>query len=173
MRGRLVFPFLAQFYCLQRSQDDPAPGTNVALDPDFKEPVLVDRDGDGIGERHRRECPPVLVPCQVEPGTFEQIRLLPSGRAPDSRLDLVLHYRDLERLDLVDATNGLSLIRPGDRLGGIFDLAENPVQLVRDPPGLFVSETRPAGFGLGLGRPGRNLLMVTFAARAVAAGGVE
>lgn len=169
VRGRLLYPFLAQLCCLERGTG--ATPTQPMFDPDFKEPILVDRDGDGVGERERAELPPVLVPCQVEPGTFEQMRISPSGRTPRSSLDLVFHFRDLERLELVDAATGLSLIQAGDRLGGIYDQDERLVQLVRNPPGLFVTETRPAGFGLGLRRPSRNLLMVSFSDRAVGAPG--
>jgi hypothetical protein len=138
------------------------------MDPDFREPIGLDADGDGIGEVVRRELPPVFVPCQVEPQTFEQLRMLPSGRAPRTTLDLVLHFRDLERLGLVDQ-DGRARIGPGDRLAGIFTMHGEPVLAVQTPPGLFVTEARPAGFGLGAGRPRRNLLLVTFSDRAAGA----
>jgi hypothetical protein len=44
------------------------------------------------------------------------------------------------------------------------------VQSVRTPPGLYVTEARPSGFGLNMTRPQRNLLMVTFEDRQPAAG---
>ena len=40
---------------------------------------------------------------------------------------------------------------------------------VQTPPGLFVTEARPTGFGLGLGRARRNLLLLTFSDRAAGA----
>ena len=62
----------------------------------------------------------------------------------------------------VDAASGDALIRPGDRLAAIRDLCGDLVQEVRTPPGLFVTESRPIGFGLNMARPRRNLLLVTF-----------
>ena len=58
----------------------------------------------------------------------------------------------------------------GDRLGGLYDKAGDLVQAVRTPPGLYVTEARPSGFGLNMARPRRNLLMVTFEDRQPAAG---
>ena len=170
MRGRLVYTFLAEVYRLDsRSMatvDPDGPGPlSGGYDPDFKESVLVDRDGDGIGERVRAEHPPVRVPCQVDTRTFEELRMLASGNAPRSQLDLVFHFKDLERLGLVDAASGDALIRPGDRLAAIYDKAGALVQAVRTPPGLYVTEARPIGFGLGLSRPRRNLLVATFEPR--------
>ena len=43
------------------------------------------------------------------------------------------------------------------------------MQRLRTPPGLYVTEARPIGFGLFRPRPQRNLLLVTFEPRRVAA----
>ena len=168
MRGRLIFPFLAEIHRLDTramAEGVPALGLGPAYDDDFKEPVLVDGDGDGVGEPFRRELPPVRVPCQVEPEAFESLRMTSSGNAPRSRLELVFHFRDLERLGLVDAASGEALVRPSDRLGALYDLEGDHVQTVRTPPGLYVTEARPIGFGLARRRPRRNLLLVAFADR--------
>jgi hypothetical protein len=138
------------------------------MDPDFREPVALDLDEDGVGETTRSELPPVRIPCQVEPQTFEQLRMLPSGRAPRTSLDLVMLFRDLARIGLVDE-QGRADIGPGDRLSGIYTLLGELVLPVLTPPGLYVTEARPAGFGLGLGRARRNLLLVTFSDRALGA----
>lgn len=122
----------------------------------------MDVDNDGIGERIRIEHPPVRIPCQVEPKSFEELRMLGSGNSPRSLIDLIFHFRDLEQLDLVDAASGDALLRPGDRLGGIYDLCGDLIQTIRTPPGLYITESRPIGFGLNLMKPSRNLLMVTF-----------
>ncbi len=47
----------------------------------------------------------------------------------------------------------------------IYDLAGNLVQAIRTPPGLYVTEARPIGFGLYRAKPSRNLLLVTFSDR--------
>jgi hypothetical protein len=175
MRGRLIFPFLAELFRLDTQAmagpvgvgpDPEAPG----YDPDFKEPVAVDTDDDGVGERVRREHPAVRVPCQVDTKVFEELRVFASGNAPRSRIDLVLHFKDLERLGLVDAATGDALLRPGDRLGALYDKTGALVQAVRTPPGLYVTEARPIGFGLDRARPRRNLLTVAFEDRQPAAG---
>ena len=80
---------------------------------------------------------------------------------------------DLERLGLVDSTTGDALVRPNDRLAGLYDLGGLLVQAVRTPPGLYVVQAQPRGFGLGRGRPRRNLLLVTFEARQLAPARVE
>ncbi|MDP1826649.1 MAG: hypothetical protein Q8L48_25485 [Archangium sp.] len=162
MRGRLIFPFLAELYRLDTiAMATQPPG----YDDDFKEPALLDSDGDGVGDAFRREHPPVRVPCQVEPETLDALRMTPSGNTPQSSIDLVFHFRDLERLALVDATTGEALIRTSDRLGGLFDTEGQLVWAVRTPPGLYVTEARHAGFGLFRRRPRRNLLMVSFTDR--------
>jgi hypothetical protein len=159
MRGRLIFRFLAELDRLDTgAMATQAPG----YDDDFKEPSLLDTDGDGAGEPYRREHPPVRVPCQVEPQTIEALRMTATGNTPESSLNLVFHFQDLERLELVDARTGEALIRPGDRLGGLFDSEGNAIWIVRTPPGLYVTEARPAGFGLFRRKPRRNLLVVSF-----------
>ena len=167
MRGRLIFKFLAELYRLDtagtatRDPDGAGPLT-VGYDPDFKESVLVDSDDDGIGERLRAESPPVRVPCQVDTKAIEELRMLASGNAPRATVDLVFHFKNLEKLGLVDAATDDALIRPGDRLSGIYDLCGALIQAVRTPPGLYVTKTAPFGFGLNLRKPSRNLLLVTF-----------
>lgn len=159
MRGRLIFPFLAELHRLDPlAMSTQPPG----YDDDFKEPALFDSDGDGVGDSFRREHPPVRVPCQVETESLNALRMTPSGNTPQSSLDLVFHFRDLERLGLVDVPSGEALIRPSDRLGALFDGDGELVWAVRTPPGLYVTEARHAGFGLFRRRPRRNLLVVTF-----------
>jgi len=167
MRGRLIFPFLAELHRLDTAgtaQADPG------YDPDFKELAAVDRNDDGVGEALRGEHPPVRVPCQVESKTFEELRMFAAGNSPRSRVELTFHFGDLERLGLVHTATGEALIRPGDRLGALFDRAERLVQTVRTPPGLYVTEARPTGFGLHRSRPSRNLLLVAFEDRQLAVG---
>lgn len=165
MRGRLIFPFFAELRRLNtEAMATQAPG----YDEDFKEPALLDADGDGAGEPYRREHPPIRVPCQVEPETIDALRMTPAGNTPQSRLNLVFHFSDLERLGLVDAQTGEALVRPSDRLGGLFDTEGSLVWAIRTPPGLYVTEARPAGFGLFRRRPRRNLLIVSFSDRPAA-----
>lgn len=168
MRGRLIFSFRAQIF-----RADPVTTRNVdpdgsgrgGFDDDFKEPVLVDHDGDGVSDFKRSELEPVLIPCQVEPVANEVLRMTGGGDSPASSMALVFHFADLERLGLVDSTTGEALIRKGDRLGSLVDRSGVVVQTFPDPPGLYVVESRPIGFGLGLFMSRRNLLFVKFGDR--------
>jgi hypothetical protein len=168
MRGFLIFPFVAELYRLDRGPFVPAPGPGPdprAYDDDFREGVLVDQDEDGLSERVRREHAPVRLPCQVEADTYEALARAAAGHTPRSSFKLVLHFADLEREGLVEPQTGEARVRVGDRLGAIYDKAGVLVQSVRTPPGLYVTEARPVGWGLDPVRPTRNLLLLTLGDR--------
>ena len=162
MAGSLIFPVAAELHRLDpaaMSADPDGPGPLASgLDPDFHEPVVRDVATD----RGRRELPPVRVLCQVEPERQELLLMTPAGNAPLSRLGLVMHARDLDRRDLLDRATGEARLGPGDRLGGLYDLTGAPLHVIRTPPGLYVTEVRPIGFGLNRRKPTRNLFLVTF-----------
>ena len=159
MRGRLIHPFLAEFARLD------AAAMAEDVDPDFREPPLAPGEPDAVGPRVRRELAPVRVPCQVEVESFEALRMMGAGNAPRTRVELVLHFRDLERLELVDPATGSARLGAGDRLIALYDRAGT---LVQTTPGLFVVEARPIGFGLGLARAQRNLLLLVLEGRQTA-----
>jgi hypothetical protein len=165
MRGRLINPFLAelaQLHTEATAADPDAAGPLASgYDPDFKETVIVSA-ATGRGVDARKEKAPLRIPCQVEVGAFEALQQLTAGNSPNSRLTLVFHFEDLERLGLVDPSTGDALVRVNDRLAAIRDLAGSLVQTVRTPPGLYATEVQPQSFGLGLSR---NLLLVTFEER--------
>jgi len=140
----LIFPFLAEIARL-----DPS---TTAYDADFAEPVAGGR----------RELPPIRVRAQVEPAEYEDLVQAAAGNVPRSRLGLVFEFRDLERHGLVDPTTGEALLRPGDRLVAIHDVLGQLVQVIRTPPGLYLTEARPIGFGLFRRRPRRRLLLAHF-----------
>jgi hypothetical protein len=167
MRGRLLQPFLAELAQLDAAttaaDPDGAGPLTSGYDADFQETVLLSTAA-GPGRDVRREKPPLHLPCQVEMQSFEALAELASGNSPRSHVVLVFHFRDLERLDLVDRDTGNALLRVGDRLVAIRDRRTGElVQAVRTPPGLYLTEPQPE-FGLG-GR--RNLLIATFAERAL------
>lgn len=164
MRGRLIFPFVAE---LHRSMSGPT--ASALFDPDFRERALSDDDGDGIDDRVREEHEPVSVPCQVEPKSWDELAPTAAGDSPKSDVALIFHFADLERLGLVDDQTGQALIQPGDRLGALREKRGELVQSIPNPPGLFVTEARSSGFGLNRGNPRRNLLFARFEARPTAA----
>ena len=164
MRGRLLFPLLAE---IARVDRDAMVLGAPAIDPDFHEPVVLAPAPDAIGPLARHELPPVRVPCQVEPESVEALHMIGSGNEPSSRVQLVLHFRDLEERGLVDASSGCAAIAPGDRVSGFYDQAGALVQAVD----LYVVEARPLAFGFGLLRPRRNLLLLVLEARAASVRG--
>lgn len=167
MRGRLLQMFLAELAQLDvaatAADPDGAGPLTSGYDPDFQETVLSPNTR-GPGQDARREKPPVRVPCQIEVQAFNELAELATGNSSRSRLVLVFHFADLERLGLVDPATGDARLQVGDRLVAIRDHRTGDlVQAVRTPPGLYLLEPQPQ-FGLG-GR--RNLLLATFGERAL------
>ena len=167
MRGRLLQVFLAELAQLDPTATAADPDGSGALtsgyDPDFQETVLLPTSR-GPGQDARREKAPVRVPCQIEVQAFGELAEVATGNSPRSRLVLVFHFAELERLGLVDPITGDARLRVGDRLVAIRDRRTGElVQAIRTPPGLYLIEPLPQ-FGLG-GR--RNLLLATFGERAL------
>jgi len=161
MRGRLIQEFIARVARLDTTATD----SGGYYDEDFREIIDIDTDGDGIGELQRQEHAPVDIPCQVAENTWEALNARDQGNAPNSDLVLYLHFEDLERMGLV-SSDGNSLISVGDRLVSIKSAWDDSVvHEIRTPPGLYVKEARPRGWGINLAQPTRNLLRVTFGER--------
>jgi hypothetical protein len=164
-RGRLLFSFQAELYRWDplgtRATVPDGSTASSGYDDDFKEPVLADSDGDGIADNRRVEMPSIRIPCQVETGRDEALRMTDGGNVPDSMLVLIFHFADLERMGLVDTATKRPLLKNGDRLAALYDRTG---MLVEKMPGegLYATEVRSLGFGLGLRRSYRNLLLARF-----------
>lgn len=143
MRGRLIFPLTAEIARLNTA------ATASNYDQTFK----TFKPGTG-----RVEYPTVKLLAQVEMGQWQKQTFLQAGNAPDSRLTLVFHMRELEQKGLINA-DGSAKIQVNDRLVAIYDKAGNRLeQHVRsETGGLYVVEAQPAGLGFG----GRCNLLVT------------
>src|SRR5205823_2549183 len=90
MRGRLLFVLFAEIARVDRAAMSlGAPD----VDPDFREPRILAGQPDDVGALARRELPPVRVPCQVEPESFEALHMVGAGNEPRSQVQLVLHFR--------------------------------------------------------------------------------
>jgi hypothetical protein len=129
----------------------------------FRSPTIIDDDSQ-LGTSARTEQDAILVPAQIRPkltaaDRVERVRALPSGTSIDSRIVLLHHFKDLESLGLVD-DDGNTTLRIGDRLEAIYRYTDTTVALYTPPtpPGLYIIETSPISFSLGLHR---NLLEVT------------
>jgi hypothetical protein len=85
--------------------------------------------------RGRRACaagaPPVRVPCQVDTKVFDEMRMMFGGQRPTLAARLVFHFKDCERMGLVDAASGDALIAPADRRRRSGTCAVDLVQAVR------------------------------------------
>lgn len=165
MRGRLINPFLAEIAQLDIAATAADPDAGGALtsgyDADFREVVKVP----STGLSARKEKATILVPCQVEVGTFETLQQLASGNTPDSKVTLVFHFADLERLGLVHPTTGHALIVPNDRLVSIRRHSDQVLiqAIPTERGGLYCTEAQPQSFGLSGGM--RNLLLCAFEER--------
>ena len=169
MRGRLINPFFASIAQLDTSATAADPDGDGPLasgyDEDFREPIRIPTPEEQTGTCARTEKPLIKLRCQVEPATFEALRQFNTGAVPDRSITLIFHFRDLERVGLVEPATGNPLLRVNDRLVAISDLQGNVVQTVRNPPGLFATEVQPRSFGIGLCR---NLLLVKYDERETA-----
>ncbi len=164
MRGRLINPFLVRLYALdtQATAADPDGGGALTsgYDPILREPRKIPQTGQTIGQDARIEEPMVVLPAQVEVVTLEKQRQLAQGNAPVADLVLVFHFRDLERLGLVDAGTGRAKIQAGYRLDAILDpKTQGLVRSFPNPPGMFAVRVEEELGGLGRHR---NLLKVYF-----------
>lgn len=154
MRGRLIQKFLAKIARL----DTAAIETAGNYDADFRELLMADSVGDGVGQPARLEHEAITVPVQIAPNTWESLQATDVGNAPNTEIVLYFHFRDLELLSLLDPVSGDALIRVGDRLVEIQDRTGVLIQSIRTPPGLYCIESAPVGWGISLLRPTRNLL---------------
>lgn len=165
MRGRLIRPFLVEIARLDTVATAEDPDTTGPLtsgyDDDFREAVIVP-DSSGIGTSARVEMTPVRVRAQIETGMFQDQEPIQNGNESYSKFNLVMHLQELETSGYVDATTGMVLFKPGDRISAIYDLRGALVQTFPNPPGLYISEVMPASYGLGISR---NLVVVKCASR--------
>jgi hypothetical protein len=145
MRGRLIIPFLAELAQLDTDATRQAGG--------YDDIWRTELPGG------RREKALIRIPCQVEVSAHNQQTQGPSGNLPNARFMLVFHFKDLERLALVDTVTGDALIRVNDRLNAIFDKSGALTQSFPNPPGLYCTEAQPREYGLG---SKRNLFLTTW-----------
>lgn len=144
---------------------DPDAGGSLTsgYDPDFREAVRVP-DGTQAGRSARAEMPLITIPAQIEDQDWKSLTMEPTGNDPTTTIVLVFHFRDLERLGLVDATTGNATCPiVGDRLDSILNPRTEQVEQKAPDPGVYCTQAIPRSYGLGAQR--RNLLVCTFAER--------
>jgi hypothetical protein len=162
MRGRLIFPFLTDIAILdtETTAEDPLGTGPVGLgyDDEFREPILEYSATDrGV----RRKETIVRLPVQFEDDLFESLNMMSTGRSPQSALRAILHFKDLERLDLIQ-DDGIPKLKINDRLVAVYEKGGVLLQAFPNPPGVFCIESQPRLGGLC---SHRNLLLMTFRSR--------
>lgn len=153
MRGRLIIPFWAEL-----AQLDIA-ATRAAGGYDDVWRTTKSTYAGGVVTSKRVEKATIRLPCQVEVGSHGRQVQTAGGNLPDSRFQLVFHFKDLEDAGLVDVATGNPLLVVDDRLVAIYDRSGALTQTFPNPPGLFATEVQPREYGLG---SKRNLLLITY-----------
>jgi hypothetical protein len=168
-RGRLIFPFLVDIARLDTAAtaedpDDTGPLVS-GYDDEFREPVMIAPEDSSDDAELRRVEVMTTLQAQIGEDQNEAVQMMVTGPSPSSRMTLVFHYRDLERAGMVSTETGRPVLRaPGDRLHAIRNIRTGAmVELIPARPGLYATEVKSSGFGLG---PNRNLCIVTFEERA-------
>ncbi len=160
--GRLIEKFdfeIARLDTGSTSEDPTGNGDTIdsGYDPDFGEPIVT-TDSQGKRTPARKELPAIRIPAQFETIDIEMFQQMANGSSPNTKFNLIMHFRNLKKLGLVDATTGEALVRPRDRVIAVYMHRTNKlIQTFRTPPGIFVSQAAPQ---LQLGQQ-RTLLIVT------------
>jgi hypothetical protein len=168
MRGRLIHPFLIEIFRLDQlatAADPDGPGPlQSGYDDVYRETITLP-SSDLIGTDARVETAAILIPAQCHtgatPGQMMALKETVTGNIASANLQVLVHFEDLERLNLVDPTSGVALLKVGDRLNAIYTMEGVLAQKILTPPGLYCTQAM-AIFGLG-GQ--RNLLEMSFESR--------
>jgi hypothetical protein len=146
IRVPLLFPVQASIYRLDIQATwnvDPVGPKTEGYDYLYREPV-IERDT-GAREVTRVESGSVLVPCQVEMQTFEQLQAAFGGDNAATDTALVLHRKDLAQLSLLDSNNKC-ILKPGDRIDHLEKNGQTVLTWVKP---MYVYEVRPRSWGFG------------------------
>ncbi len=159
MKPRIHHPFYAELAMIDavatRVERGPS-NIQSGFDDDFGEIVVVSAPS-GARTSEKLEQPSIFIPSQIENPVFDLLQQMTTGAQLDTKLVLVWAHKDLVALDLITPT-GEPLVRANDRLVSIRDKNFRVVEIVRTPPGLYVTEVRPL-FGLA---QRRDLFLVSF-----------
>jgi hypothetical protein len=90
--GRLIFPNKVTLGILKPDEIR----SNNEYDDEFRELIVTDSDGDGIGEENRRERT-VITDAQIATRTLDRFFQAEHGQSPETRdLELTFHFRGLK-----------------------------------------------------------------------------
>jgi len=157
VRGILIQKFLAVIRRLDTTAT--AAVATGGYDDVFGD-TLPTEDGSQFGGDSRREHAALSVPCQVDRRGWGMDQLYRSGHQENTTVVLTLHMPDLENQGLLDA-DGNPIIRPGDRIEKITDIAGNlQVAFPEADGGMYIETVEQAGHGLNYGGIARFNLVI-------------
>ena len=148
----LISPVYVQIYRLDITAtwaQNPPGGETQGFDPVLREPILYDDPVTGARTSPRQELSPVLVPCQIETRTFDELRETFGGDNPASTVVFVTRRKDLETLGLIDATTRNCTLKKSDRISRLesYNYPGTVIQTFDKP--LYVYEILPGSYGFG------------------------
>jgi len=94
--------------------------TDNVYDDDWREPLKVDGNADGLGEEQRREGATITIKGNPERDRDELRRMTRGGDLADSAIGIVVRTLDLELAGQINADGSL-IFKKGDRLVEIRD----------------------------------------------------
>lgn len=118
MRVPLISPMtvvIAPLDIAATQGQDPAGDATTGYDPDFREPIALQASGGAPVTDTRVYGEDISIPCQIEFKTYEELQMIEAGDANLSKIAIVLHRRDLQRLGLLDADGNIT-IKKGDKI---------------------------------------------------------
>ena len=156
-----IFPIVVVLKQLDTAATESAGAYNHVM----REPILVDTDGDGIGEYPSElYASETKVPGQLESNSTELFNMMSGGNLPESNIFVSFSRGRLEMLGLMD-TDGRPKIKTGDRWVRAEDMAGNVMWTFNRPDaGLVCEEIRMSDAFIG-GRS--NWFLATFKSRKV------
>jgi len=113
--------------------DVAAMSADGVYDDDWREPLKVDGDGDGLGEEQRKEGATIRVKANIERDRDELRKMTRGGDLPDSSVGIVVRMLDMELAGLVKADGSLTF-KKSDRLVQILDKREQVVDSFTSQP---------------------------------------
>lgn len=117
-------------------------------------------DGTQTGSNSRRERAPITQLCQLDREGWGNRTLTAGGESDKADIVIVLRKDHLESAGLMDS-NGLPHLHVGDRIDRILQKDGKVSMIFPNPPGMWISEVEPAGYGLSFfGTPEINLFYI-------------
>ena len=118
---------------------------------------LPQDDGTQTGSARRRELAGVTLKCQLDREDWGKRTLTAGGESDKADIVIVLKKDHLTVAGLM-GTNGLPTLHVGDRIDKILQLDNVVAMDFPHPPGMWINEVEPAGYGLAFfGVPEINL----------------